>query len=1107
MLRKFFLVFLMVLYLFSPLSAQITEIKVSVNFKNEPVTSALREVERQTGINFVYNADHLKNVPPVTLSATDMKLEVFLSYVLENHGLSFTIEKNNIIIKPEDKKDVKISYFGVVNDDTGDPLPGVSIRLKSNTKIGTTTGEDGRFFLSVPPIYKENSVVIFSFIGYEVQTMTLDDLKDRQSITMKLSAMELGDVVVTGIFKKSAESFTGAVATVTAQYLLQNGNRNLIQSLSNLDPTINILENNLYGSNPNRLPELQIRGNSSVPNISELQDETKVGINTPLIVLDGFETTLQKLYDLNENEVESLTILKDASATAIYGSRGANGVIVITTKAPAMGKLRVSFKSDLNIEAPDLSGYSVLNAKDKLALESRVGLYTSPYADQWMYSRYYSYLLSEINSGVDTYWLSMPLRVGVGHKQNIKIEGGDKTFRYSASAQYSDNEGVMKGSYRKSFNGTINLSYILNKVKFTNTLMIGLGNSQESQYGSFSDYVIMNPYWRAYDNEGNALKFMGIDPLNDYTLIWGRDNDAPTSPLYNATLNCFDRGNSFDVTNNFSLEWKVFEGMILKAKLGLYKSSGESNIFKSGDHTDFADYSEIDLFRKGSYRYGVTKSDKIDGSLNASYKKIFGKHQVYAGADINVRESQALSYGFLAEGFNNEDFSFIAMALQYAKDSKPSGSESLVRAIGVTANVNYTYDNKYYVDASYRNDGSSQFGSNRRFAPFWSLGAGWNIHKEGFFMGIDWVDYLKVRASVGTTGSQNFNAYQALSTYRYFADDRYFNWIGAQLMGLGNKDLQWQQKFNINLGFEIKLFDNRFSLVADIYNEKTTDLISAISSPASNGFTSYIENIGSMKNKGFEIKATASIIRKPNDGLTWNVTLGAVQNRNKIISVSEALLDAQKEIEEAKVAIPSTLYKPGYSTNTLWVVPSSGIDPSNGKEVYIDRFGNSTYMWDARDIVACHSTEPVLNGIINTALRYKGFMLNVSLGYKFGGYAYNQTLINKVENANYLYNVDSRVYHNRWSQPGDIAAFKGLDVTETTYKTSRFVQKENMLRCQSLTLQYELKKPKMIRTAPFENILFSASTSDLFYLSSIKRERGLVYPYSHQFNFSINITF
>mgnify|MGYP000847789063 CR=1 FL=1 len=1109
MIKKSILAFLFVLYSFSFLLAQNSNIKVSVDFKNEPITGVLRTVEKQTGMNFVFNADHIKNISPVTLSAKDMDLRVFLTGLLNNQGLTFDIEGNNIVIKPMERQDSKTVVFpGTVIDDTGESLTGVSIRLKNNMKIGTASDENGYFNLQVPSAIAANgnTEVIFSFIGYETVTITLNQLKNNRVITMKMSAMELGDVVVTGIFKKTAENFTGSVSRVTSQELMLNGNRNIIQSLANIDPSINILDNNLYGSNPNKLPDLQIRGNSSVPNVTELQDQTRVNINTPLVVLDGFETTLQKLYDINENEVESITILKDASATAIYGSRGANGVIVITTKAPAMGKLRVSYRSDLSIEAPDLTGYDVLNAKEKLALEVRVGLYTTARAEnQWRLSRYYNYLLNEVNRGVDTYWLSKPLRVGIGHKQNIKIEGGDKSFRYSASAQYIDTEGVMKDSYRRNFNGTINLSYVLDNVKFSNSLIIGLGNSQESPYGSFNNYVKMNPYWRAYENNGNVLKYLGVDPNNDYYQRW---STAPTNPLYNATLKGFNKGNSFDITNNFSLEWKIFQGMLLRARLGLYKGHTESDIFKPGDHTDFANYSEADIFRKGSYNYGTGKSDKIDGSINASYNRTFlNKHQIYAGVDFNIRQTNSVNYSFLAEGFNNEKFDFIAMALQYAKDGKPSGSESRVRSVGITANVNYTYDNKYYVDASYRNDGSSQFGSNKRFAPFWSLGAGWNIHKEKFFQSVDKINYLKLRASIGTTGSQNFNAYQALSTYQYFTNDRYFNWMGAYLIGLGNENLQWQQKYNRNIGLEFKLFDSRFSMTADYYNDKTTDLISSISSPASNGFTSYIENVGEMRNKGFEIKATASIIKKAKDGLMWNVTIGAIQNKNKVVSISQALLDAQKTIEEAKVSTPSTLYKPGYSSNTIWVVPSAGIDPSNGKEVYIDRFGNPTYVWDARDIVAFHTTEPKVNGIISTMLRYKGLTLNATFGYRLGGYQYNQTLVDKVENANYSYNVDSRVYYGRWSKPGDIAAFKGLDVTSTTYKTSRFVQKENTLTCQSLTLQYELKNFKITKNSIIDDILFTASTSDLFYLSSIKRERGLYYPFSHQYNFSINITF
>ncbi len=1081
-----------------------SNLKVSINFNNEPVSNVLRAIEKQTGMNFVYNAEHIKGLSSVTLTATDLDLNRFLSTVLGNK-LTWKFENKNIIILPRDQAASKKIVSGIIKDDLGEPLPGVSVYLRSNNKIGTYSDGNGKYELALPENTAGNAQIVISSIGYETILTTYDKLRNMKEVVIKLSAMELSDVVVTGIFKKSAESFTGAVSTISSQEIMQSGSRNLIQTLNNIDPTINIVSNNLYGSNPNHLPELQIRGNSSVPNISELQDETRVNINTPLIVLDGFETTLQKMYDLNENDVESITILKDASATAIYGSRGANGVIVITTKAPVMGKLRISYKGEANIETPDLTEYHVLNAADKLALEKRVGLYITPRAEnQVPLTRYYNYLLSEVNRGVNTYWLSIPLRVGIGQKHNMRLEGGDKTFRYSVSAQLNNTQGVMKESFRKVFNGTINLSYYLNNVKFTNSLMLSIGNSQESPYGAFSSYVKMNPYWRAYDDNGNVLKTMGNNGTSDYYYRWGT---LPTNPLYNATLNTFDKDNSFDVTNNFSIEWKPVTEITLRGRIGLYKSNSESDVFKPGDHTDFANYSEADLFRKGSYNYGVGKSNKYDVSLNLSYNKTIGKHLIYAAADYNLRETTNVNYGFAAEGFNNENFDFIAMALQYAASSKPTGSESKVRSIGFTSNFNYTYANKYYMDLSFRTDGSSQYGSDKRFAPFWSAGIGWNLHNESFIKNLDKINFLKIRGSVGTTGSQNFSAYQAISTYSYFTDDRYFNWIGSQLAALGNPDLQWQQKFTVNVGLEGKLLNNLLSFTFDYYNDKTTNLVSSISSPASNGFTSYIENVGIMRNKGYEFKLTGTIYKNQGKGILWNITIGGIHNKNRVVEISEALQAEQDKLEATKTTSPNIRYRPGYSTNTIWVVKSAGIDPSNGKEVYISKSGEPTYIWNAADIIAYGTTEPKLQGLINTLLKYGNFTLNASFGYKFGGYAYNTTLIDKVENANYSYNVDSRVYYGRWSQPGDIAAFKGLDVTTTTYKTSRFVQKENLFKHQNLTLQYELKNPKLKNIAKIDNIIFSASTSDLFYLSSIKAERGLSYPYSHLFNFGVNVTF
>lgn len=1076
---------------------------ISLNLKNVTYLELFNELHRQTGVRFLYSSDQLENLSRIDVVADRKKMREVLEDALKETSLTCVFEEDMVMLRERQQQQVsELVVKGLVTDTKKQPLPGVTVMIKG-TSLGTVTDAEGHYVLTIPQ--RDELVLVFSFVGMNSREVTYKGEKEL-NVELEEKIAEMDEVVVTGIFQKSQASFTGSATTVTAKELQQFGNRNLLQSLHNIDPSINIIENNAFGSNPNRLPEVQIRGNSSIPNVDELKDQTRVDLNTPLIVLDGFETTLQKLIDINENEVETLTILKDASATAIYGSRGANGVIVITTKKPAMGQLRVSYKGDVNIEIPDLTGYDLLEAREKLELEKRVGLYSKPSnPDQdWRLQRYYSYLLDEVNSGVNTYWLSKPLQTSVGQRHALKVEGGDKSFRYSASLQWNDIRGVMKESYRKTFNGAIQLSYYWKNLKFSNNLMISAGKRQESPYGDFSEYAKMNPYWRTHDENGKILKRLGNSGEIDYDFRWSR---LPVNPLYNATLNTYDRGNNTDITNNFMLEWKVLETLDLRGRFGITKNTDETRVFKPADHTDFADYSEDDMFRKGTYAYGISNSFSYEGSLNLAYHQSFGKHLLVAGVDVNLREGRSRSSSFKAEGFTNENFDDISSALQYEKNGKPSGAESTVRSVGFTGNVNYTYDNRYFADLSGRMDGSSQFGSNKRFAPFWAVGIGWNMHNESFLKEVSWVNMLKLRFSVGTSGSQHFNAYQAIQTYRYFLDDKYYAWNGSSLIAMGNPDLKWQQKRDYNIGLDVKLWDNRITIGGDFYIAKTNDLISTLTLPAANGFTTYIENIGSLKNTGYELRLSAYVLRK--DQMSWSVSFAGIHNKNKIVEVSQALLDAQNAIEAEDLVNPNVQFRPGYSSNTIWTVRSAGIDPGTGKEVFISRDGNRTYNWSASDIVATGVSDPKLEGNISSMFRYKGLSLNVSFGYRFGGQIYNSTLANKVEVSKTAigWNVDARVFHDRWKNIGDQASFKGLDDFTPTNKTSRFVQDETTFRCQNMTLQYELKSQALNKLLGIDYCLFSASTSDLFYISTVKRERGTSYPFSRQFSLGVNVVF
>ena len=1084
--------------------------KVSLSVKNAPLEQVFNLVEKQTGYNFYYKVELLKLAANVDVKVKNASLDEALKIIFKNQPLTYNIVENNIVITEKEisKEEVVVVapvppaiVKGIVTDENGKPIPGASVLVKG-TKIATSTNENGEFsFVNID----DNSTLVFSNIGYESSEIKLRG-RTVVAVSLKIRVQEGEEVIIsTGIFKKSDKSFTGASTTVTAKELQQFGNRNLITSLRNIEPSFNIIESNNFGSDPNRLPEIQIRGNSSIPNVGDLKNDARVGLNTPLIILDGFQSTLQKLLDINENEVETITILKDASATAMYGSRGSNGVVVITTKAPKLGKLKVTLRSDINIELPDLTDYNLLKAKDKLELERIAGYFNNARAEtDLQLKRYYNYLLDEVNRGVETDWTAIPLRTGIGQRHNIRLEGGDNAFRYSASAQVNNIEGVMKGSNRNTFNGGITLSYIYKKVRFKNNLQISQGKSKISPYGEFSDYARLNPYWRPYDENGNILKKLG-DPGNyDYNSY---TTTLPGNPLYNASLGGFNKSATNEIINNTSVEFNVTRGLIARLQLGLTKGTIQSDVFRTADNTAFANYSDSNVFRKGDYKYGISNYFRYDASANLSYSKRFANdHLIFAGMDLNVRESNASSYGFLAEGFSNPRFDFISTALQYAEGGKPTGTEEKSRAIGYTTNVNYSFANRYFVDGSLRIDGSSQFGSNKRFAPFWSVGAGWNLHEEKFLKDNKVVNRLKLRGSTGITGSQNFSSYQSLATYRYYTDDRYFSWLGSYLLGLGNEDLQWQQASKYDVGVDAEFLNRRLKLTADYYIETTKDLISSINLPASNGFTSYIENIGSMRNKGYEVKITGILINNIAKRFSWSVTAAAVHNKNYIINTSKALKDAQESIKNSTSSI-GTLYYEGFSSNAIWVVPSLGIDPSTGKELYLGADGLPTYTWNGAAVKAVGTTEPTLFGNFSTMVRFRNFTLNTSFGYRFGGQQYNQTLVNKVESGNYKYNVDARVYTDRWKIPGDISAFKGLLVTGATYKTSRFVQDENTLRCQNINLQYALNANPFLQNFGVSALNLSANFSDVFYLSTVRRERGISYPFSKQFSFSVNATF
>lgn len=1115
--------FLLALFFFAwmalPLSAQDNDVRLSMSFNNESLAQVLLRLEQSSSYKFLFTYDDVNRFT-VKGSVKNAKFFDVVNYVLRDKPLDYSVDGKfiNITLKSSNRQNNdsrKIQTYGgyVFDAKTKEPIIGAQVKIP-NTSIITVTDINGAFHFEYF-LTGDHSVQI-SYVGMKTTTVPLQRI---MRIMLHEDTKTLNDVVVTGIFRKARESYTGSVSSISSEQLQQFRGQNLLQTLKNVDASINFSINNIQGSNPNNIPNINIRGNSSLPmSVEQFNQGSKSNPNTPLIIMDGFEISLTKLMDYNDEEIESINILKDAAATSIYGSRGANGVIVVVSKQPTEGQLKVNFEAGIQMELPDLSSYHLLNATQKLELEKRAGLYDKAYSissqSELLYKQAYEQRYHDVLSGINTDWLSKPLRTGVGQRYNLRLDGGSKEFRWAVDAQYNDVEGAMKGSSRKTFNGGITLLYKYKDLTFRNYSSIGVNNSHESPYGNFSDYVKQEPYNSPYDTYGNVRKF--FDPF----YAWS----APLeNPLYNASLGSFNKTGYQELTNNFSVDWNILPELTLRGQLGISSTENTSDFFRSPEDTYYtnsttgAEYSTGSGFlRRGLYRYGNGKTLSYNADMTLSYNKVFNDvHSLYLGLNWSMLETNTDNFLIALEGFSNEDLSNIPNARQYSADEMPSGSNYKTRQLGFTGNINYTYASRYYVDFSYRIDGNSSYGSNKKYAPFWSFGVGWNIHNEKFLKGNNIVNMLRLKASYGETGA----ASGALETdaytyYSYVTDNRYMDWTGAVLGGFGNSNLSWQTTKEINVGTEFGLFDNRIKGTFEVYQKNTSNLLSSMDLPLSMGFDSYRANIGEVRNSGWEAALQGYAIRDQRRKINLMIGAQLVYNKNKITKLSQAIKDQTaayllKDATDDDASGIQNLFYEGRPQNSIYAVRSLGIDPSTGQEIYLDKDGKITDTWKASDKVYCGSATPLYRGNANVMFQWHDFTLNASFGYYWGGKTYNSTLRDRVEvtlNDLTQENVDERVLSSRWYQAGDIVFFKKLSNTNTK-ASSRYVMDDNVLELQSVSLQYKLKSNYLLRAFKLNSMIFGLNLNDLVHWGSIKMERGTSYPYARNVQASIKLLF
>lgn len=1011
-----------------------------------------------------------------------------------NISLQASTGGNEAVVVMEDKTQEQTELFlrGIVKDQEGEPLPGVAIQVKGTTQ-GTTTDIEGEYYLVVTGI--EKPVLVFSFIGMESQEIMFQKGKSRIDVVLRNSETEIDEVVVNGIYTRNIESFTGSVATFKGDDLKLVGPQNILRSLGALDPSIIITENISQGSNPNAKMDISINGKM---NIVDLEQEYETDPNQPLFILDGFETTLQTISDLNMDRVESISILKDAASTAIYGSKAANGVIVIETKKPQAGKLRVNYNGSLTSAWADLSDYNLMNSTQKLEFEKLSGVYGQLDANgeiiaEGSRGEYYD-KLRLVKEGYDTYWMNEPLRTAWSQAHNVYVDGGDAAFRYGVGLSYNKTEGVMKGSDRDVFNGNVHLTYRVENFSFSSQTTIG-NTAANNETVSFSKFSRMNPFYEKRTEDGEIPRYAYRYYLGggSYSYVY--------NPLWDLNQNSFNQSNAHSVTENLQLEWRILPELRLRGNFQYSLNKTLSEVFVSPNET--SEYQKDDL-KKGSYRNNSSNASSYNGRLTLTYGKSFGDHTINAIGGMSFSENNNQAYGFSVLGYQSDQFWNPNFSNGYPEGGRPTATDSKSRSASYYTNVNYSYDMRYLLDLNYTTNGASQFGINELFTPTWSVGLGWNIHNEDWF-DVEKINYLKLRYSYGNPGNQNFDAKLAGSIYKYVTNYTNPFGIGAIVETWGNNNLKWQKTKTHNVGLNAQLFKNRLNFTVDYQHRANDPMLVRIDLPSSTGATSSPMNIGATKNSSISANVTGYIFKQRD--LNWYISANASHYRTEYYNIGDAL---EKFNEEGRASQTMLRIYDGASTSALWVVRSAGIDPATGNEIFLKKDGSYTFTWDANEEVLYGDATPDVQGSINSSLTWKDFSFGASFAYRMGAEVQLSTLLNKVENISsdaLKYNQDVRAFTDRWQKPGDVAKFKRIDDQSRTNMSSRFIATEHTLQCSSLNVGYRTTRAKFLKTIGATSFNVTAYMNDIFRLSTVKEERGLDYPFQRSVSMSFGIGF
>jgi TonB-linked SusC/RagA family outer membrane protein len=958
---------------------------------------------------------------------------------------------------------------GVVTSDADRlPLAGVNVIQKGTTN-GVITGIDGNYELSVP----EGAQLDFSYIGFLTQQVTVTAGRTVINVALREDSQALEEIVVVGYSSQRRESLTGSLQTLNNEKIVTATTPSIENMLQGKAPGVYVAPGN---GRPGSRGSIVIRGVSSLN-----------GIVDPLWVIDGVIVGTSSNYTLNPNDVESMTILKDAASTAIYGSQGANGVIVVTTKRPDANKLSVNVSSKFGLNGLDNGNLEVMNGAELYD-------YFKSFSNQEMISfpRWNDQLR---NSNYD--WWKLATQTGVAQDYNVSVSGGSNTLKSYFSLGYYNEEGAVKGYEFTRYSIRYRTEYKpFERLSIKPTITGSRRSADDRQYSVSAMYSNL-PWDSPYLDDGKT-------PTPNRSSSWV--NNTGTNYLYDLQWN--KSGNTrYSFMGNIDIDLRITDWLTFSSV-----NNFTWDDYAAQSYTDpRSDAGSGVTGRLAEYDY---KTERRYTNQLLRFNRVFDKHSVnalaaYEFSDYKYKTLEAVATGFVP-GFEVLDVT--------ALPEKTAGYVNTSAIQSVLFNANYAYDNKYLAQVSARRDGASNFGDNAKYGNFYSVSAGWLINKEDFFRA-EWVDLLKLRAAYGSVGNRPGSLYPQYDLYS--VSGSYDGVAGALISQIGNKDLTWEKTYTLGIGVDFSFLE-RFRLNVDYYDKRTDNTLFQVPIPGITGVTNIWKNIGEVSNQGVEVVAGADIVKSKD--LNWSVDFNIGMNRNKV----ESLYKDSITVSAINVAgSASRILIQGRSSDTWYMQEWAGVNPETGAPQWYktDRESGErviTENYAEADQVAGEAYTPDFFGGFSTDLKWKQFDLNALFSYSVGGDIYNYARMEYDADGTYTDRNQMKLADgwSRWQKPGDIAthplpAYNNSSKANST--STRYLEDGSFLKLRSLSLGYNLQ----LRQWNIRNLRLSLSAENIFTLTkysgvdpeiSVDDSGNITgtgttnYPITRKFMFGINIT-